>query len=78
MGVLAGITAPEKYRTSCQVRSVRERLDNEDKTIFDGWLNNNEVWSSASIAETMTKQGFQIGRTAVQKHRREACSCFRI
>lgn len=78
MGLLGNIEAPKKYVPSCQVRSVMERLEKDDQIVFQSWLDATDVWSGAAIAETMSKQGFQVGRTAVNHHRRKACSCSKI
>ena len=78
MGVLAGIEKPRRYRDSCQVRTVMEALDDDDKAILKGWIDATNEWSGAAIAKVISQQGFQLGRTAVNVHRRGDCSCWRI
>lgn len=72
--MLEGLTPPERVAT-CGVRSLRERLDESDRSIFDKALADFDAWPHKTLAAALTQRGASISEKPIRKHRLGECSC---
>ena len=60
----------------CPVVKICARLDEEDREAFVHHLSA-ESSEGSTIARVLTANGFPVSGSAIQRHRRGACSCVR-
>jgi hypothetical protein len=72
--MLEGLTPPERV-PSCAVRTVREKLDQHDKVIFDKALADFHAWPHKTLAVALRERGVQISDKPIRMHRSGKCSC---
>jgi hypothetical protein len=73
--MLEDLIPPGRHFT-CKVRTVANALDPKDKEILLGAVNSEE-WKLKTLSNELAKRGLVIVDTAIAKHRRKQCSCFR-
>ncbi len=67
---------PPGRHFSCKVRTIAESLDAKDKVILLTAVNSEE-WNFKTLSNELAKRGLLIVDTAIAKHRRKQCACFR-
>jgi hypothetical protein len=67
---------PPSRQFTCKVRTVADALDAKDKIILLTAVNSEE-WKLKTLSNELAKRGLVIVDTAIAKHRRKQCSCFR-
>jgi hypothetical protein len=72
--MLEGLTPPERI-TPCAVRTVREKLDEADRTIFDRAVLDVDSWPHKTLANALCERGVMISEKPIRKHRTGECSC---
>jgi len=72
--VLEGME-PGKRTYECRVRTVREKLDDKDKKIFDEALADEQKWTAYGLSQALTKRGVKIFDKPIRKHREGTCTC---
>lgn len=73
--MLEDLTPPvRKY--SCKVASIAASLDEKDSKILLEAVNNPD-WHFKSLSNALADKGLTIVDTAIAKHRRKQCACFR-
>ncbi len=60
----------------CPVVKITAALDEEDREAFVHHLSS-ESSEGSTIARVLTANGFPVSGSAIQRHRRGACSCVR-
>jgi hypothetical protein len=73
--MLEGLTPPVRTY-GCKVRTIAEGLEEKDKDILLAAIDNPE-WQFKSLSNALADRGITIVDTAIAKHRRKQCSCFR-
>jgi hypothetical protein len=73
--MLEDLIPPGRHFT-CKVRTVADALDANDKKILLSAVNSEE-WKLKTLSNELAKRGLVIVDTAIAKHRRKQCSCFR-
>lgn len=67
---------PPKRTYSCKVSTIAAELEEKDSKIFlDAVLN--PEWHFKSLSNALADKGITIVDTAIAKHRRKQCACFR-
>ena len=72
--MLEGLTPPDS-RLPCKVRSIFEKLSEEDTSILQAALRDESAWNATNLAKALCDRGLQVGDGAIRKHRRSECSC---
>jgi len=62
---------------TCKVQTVRAKLSDSDKTIFDNAINDVENFSTHSLHLGLRQLGVEIGYQTLSRHRKKICSCGR-
>ena len=84
MSLSSRLSSPDKYKSRaglpCPLGKLITELPEEDskalvdalnaETTSEGWL------SSSMIVGALRDEGYNVGQTAVQRHRRQMCRCF--
>jgi hypothetical protein len=73
--MLEDLIPPGRHFT-CKVRTVADALDAKDKEILLNAVNSEE-WKLKTLSNELAKRGLVIVDTAIAKHRRKQCACFR-
>jgi hypothetical protein len=60
---------------SCKVRAILDNLDDADRDILTGAINNTETWNANALAKALTSKGLDISPNTVAKHRNGSCTC---
>lgn len=73
--MLEDLTPPKRLH-SCKVRTIAAELSETDAKILLDAVNNPE-WQFKSLSNALADKGLVIVDTAIAKHRRKQCACFR-
>jgi hypothetical protein len=65
---------PPTRAFSCAVRSLLSKLEKKDQEIFRAALASKE-WAALTLAKELTSRGLLISDGAINRHRKEICSC---
>ena len=62
---------------TCKVQTVRAKLSESDKAIFDKAVKDVENFSTHSLHLGLRQLGVEIGYQTLARHRKNICSCGR-
>jgi hypothetical protein len=74
--MLENLTPPNRVRP-CAVRTMLTQLEKKDKEILVAALMNQD-WAALTLAKELTSRGLLISDGAINRHRKEICSCSKI
>jgi hypothetical protein len=74
--MLENLTPPNRVRP-CAVRTMLTQLEKKDKEILVAALLNQD-WAALTLAKELTSRGLLISDGAINRHRKEICSCSKI
>lgn len=67
---------PPKRNYSCKVQTIASDLEEKDRSIFLDAVDSPE-WNFKTLSNALADKGLTIVDTAIAKHRRRQCACFR-
>ena len=67
---------PPVRKYNCKVAVIAATLDEKDSKILIDAVNNPE-WQFKSLQNALADKGLLLVDTAIAKHRRKQCACFR-
>jgi hypothetical protein len=74
--MLENLKPPNRVRP-CAVRTMLTQLEKKDKEILVAALMNQD-WAALTLAKELTSRGLLISDGAINRHRKEICSCSKI
>lgn len=74
--MLEDLNIPQK-RVPCKVRTISETMSNQDKDILLNAVMNPE-WPMTTLATELLKRDIQLSEQSIRRHRKKACSCWKI
>lgn len=73
--MLEGLTPPVN-NALCKVSREASKLSEQDQKILSEALGN-PLWSTHALTKELNSRGFDVGETAMRKHREGECACAR-
>lgn len=67
---------PPKRKYNCKVASIQVDLNETDAQIFINAVNDPN-WGFKTLQNSLADRGITLVDTAIAKHRRKQCACFR-
>ena len=79
MGVLAKDPNPPRRAsrpgTRCSISELINKLDDDDTAVVLEWINDRGQYPAGAITSKLIEHGFDVGKSAVERHRRRDCCC---
>jgi hypothetical protein len=75
--MLEGLKPPPKSNGSCKVGRLASTLDEADKKILLGAIEDSTNWPVKTLAKALSDRGLQISDSPLYNHRSKACACYR-
>lgn len=66
---------PEPYRVPCKIRTILNSLDETDKELLLGYLDDVDTWNDPGLAGALTTRGMKVSAKTLGRHRKRLCSC---
>jgi hypothetical protein len=73
VGFLDELTAPEPPKSRCSIAAIKERLADDEVRGLDEAMKGN--LPASTLAERLTRLGYQISASSVLRHRKRQCRC---
>lgn len=75
--MLEGMIPPKPKSIYCKVANILDELNDSDRKILNGAIENIDAWSANSLSNELRKRGISIADTTISKHRTRTCACYR-
>lgn len=68
---------PKIDSRGCRVATILAELDDSDRKILEGALENTALWSSHGLMVALKERGLDISIHPIINHRKKICKCSR-
>lgn len=80
MSLAERFAEPPEARLQCKVRDILDGLTESERKVLTGVLDSPRpseggVWSDSKIVEALRAEGWTVGPSVIERHRKHTCRC---
>jgi hypothetical protein len=69
------MTPATDARARCKVKTILDRLEDDDRKLLEGFMEDHELWSSHALSNALKQRDVNVSTNVLIRHRKGNCSC---